>query len=95
MCRAAYPTDLSGTKYARLEPHLPRPAAGGRPRLWPLREILDAICYVVRTGCQWRALPRDFPRVGPRTNVRYSADVLPFYVERDPLVLPALLARRP
>jgi putative transposase len=61
MSRAAYPTDLSDAEYAYLAPHLPPPASRGRPRLRPLREILDAIFYVARTGCQWRLLPREFP----------------------------------
>ena len=37
------------------------PNANGRPRVHPLREILDAVCYVVRSGCTWRLLPHDFP----------------------------------
>ena len=45
------------------EGHLPVPKANGRPRLYPLREILDAIIfYVLRSGCGWRVLPHDdFP----------------------------------
>jgi putative transposase len=61
MSRAAYPTDLPDAEYACLAPYLPPPASRGRPSLRPLREILDAIFYVVRTGCQWRLLPREFP----------------------------------
>ena len=92
--RAPYPSDLSDREYHVLLPHSPAPAVFGRPWKHPLREILGGIFYVLRTGCQWRALPREVPRVGPRTNVRYIADVLPFYVERDPLALPALRCRR-
>ena len=61
MCRRTYPSDLSDAEYACLEPHLPRPLHPGRPRTHPLREILDAIFYVIRTGCQWRLLPHEFP----------------------------------
>ncbi len=61
MCRAAYSTDLSDAEYARLVPHLPPPSSRGRPRVRPLREILNGIFYVVRTGCQWRLLPWEFP----------------------------------
>lgn len=61
MSRKAYPTNLSDAEYACLAPHLLPPASRGRPRLRPLREVLDAIFYVVRTGCQWRLLPREFP----------------------------------
>jgi putative transposase len=59
--RKPYPTDLSDTEWAYLEPYLPAPKANGRPRLYPLREILNAIFYVVRSGCSWRLLPNDFP----------------------------------
>jgi putative transposase len=59
--RKAYQTDLSDAEWSCLEPHLPAPKANGRPRIYPLREILDAIFYVVRSGCAWRLLPHDFP----------------------------------
>jgi putative transposase len=59
--RKAYQTDLSDAEWSCLESHLPAPKANGRPRIYPLREILDAIFYVVRSGSQWRLLPHDFP----------------------------------
>src|SRR3569623_1402560 len=59
--RRTYPTDLSDAEWGCLEPHLPAPKATGRPRVYPLREILNAIFYVVRSGCSWRLLPHDFP----------------------------------
>jgi putative transposase len=59
--RRAYQTDLSDAEWACIEPHLPAPKAPGRPRVHPLREILDAIFYIVRSGCAWRLLPHDFP----------------------------------
>jgi putative transposase len=55
-----YDTDLTDEQYALLEPLLPRPKRTGRPRA-NLREVLNAILYLVRTGCQWRLLPHDFP----------------------------------
>lgn len=55
-----YDTDLTDEQYALLEPLLPRPKTTGRPRA-NLREVLNAILYLVRTGCQWRLLPHDFP----------------------------------
>src|SRR5215216_2009273 len=60
--RRPYPTDLSDAKWNYIEPHLPATNEHGRPRIHSLREILDAIFYVVRSGCQWRMLPHDFPR---------------------------------
>jgi putative transposase len=59
--RKTYHTDLSDTEWARIEPHLPIPKASGRPRVHPLREILNAIFYIVRSGCARRLLPHDFP----------------------------------
>ncbi len=55
-----YPSDLSDSQWALLEPHLPV-YPGGRPRTTDLRDVVDAIFYVLRTGCQWRFLPKDFP----------------------------------
>jgi putative transposase len=60
--RKPYPTDLSDAEWKYIEPHVPRPKGQGRPRIHSLREILDAIFYVLRSGCQWRLLPHDFPR---------------------------------
>src|SRR5918993_4943144 len=59
--RKPYPTDLSDAEWNHIEPHLPIPKEHGRPRIHSLREILDAIFYVLRSGCQWRLLPHDFP----------------------------------
>ena len=61
MERCAYASDLSDGEYACLTPYLPARKRSGRPRLRPLREVLNGIFYVVRTGCQWRLLPYDFP----------------------------------
>src|SRR5215203_4353577 len=59
--RKPYPTDLSDAEWSCLKPHLPTPKATGRPRLYSTREILDAVFYVLRSGCPWRLLPHDFP----------------------------------
>jgi putative transposase len=59
--RTAYQSDLSDAEWICLEPHLPAPKAYGRPRLHGPREILDAILYVLKSGCAWRLLPHDFP----------------------------------
>jgi putative transposase len=57
--RRPYPSDLSDGEYASLMAHLP--PGHSRPWKQPLRELLDGIFYVVRTGCQWRALPHEYP----------------------------------
>jgi putative transposase len=59
--RRAYQTDLSDAEWECIEPLMPTPPGVGRPRVHPLREILDAVFYVVRNGCAWRLLPHDFP----------------------------------
>lgn len=56
-----YPTDLTDTEWILIEPLLPRPAKRGRRRNVDLREVLNAIRYLARTGCGWRMLPKDFP----------------------------------
>ncbi len=56
-----YPSDLTDQQWAILEPLIPPAKPGGRPRTVDMRGVINAMCYVDRTGCQWRALPRDFP----------------------------------
>lgn len=56
-----YPSDLSDKQWAVVQPFIPEPKSGGRPVKYDRRVIVDAILYVMRTGCQWRALPHDFP----------------------------------
>jgi len=56
-----YPTDLSEDEWRCISPYLPEPKGQGRPRLHGLRAILDAVFYVLKSGCPWRLLPRDFP----------------------------------
>ena len=60
--RKPCPTDLSDAEWNYIEPHLPAPNGRGRPRTHDLREILNAVFYVLKSGCQWRLLPHDFPR---------------------------------
>src|SRR5215212_7262215 len=63
MRRSKYPTDLADSEWECLKAHLPvhEKRSRGRPRLHSLREILDAVFYVLKSGCPWRFLPRDFP----------------------------------
>ena len=53
-----YETDLTDAEWALIEPHMPKPRIRGRPREWPLREVLNAIFYVLRGGVAWRRLDR-------------------------------------
>ena len=61
MSRAAYPTDLTDEQWKWVEKQIPAPKSGGRPRTVDMRQILDAILYLVRGGIAWRLLPHDFP----------------------------------
>ena len=70
-----YASDLNDAEWLILSFFLPAPCRVGRPREVSLRAVLDAILYVLATGCQWRALPGDFP---PRSTVQYY-----FYLWRD------------
>ena len=57
-----YPTDLSDAEFRHIEPHLPAANRRGRPKTHAPREILNAVFfYVLKSGCPWRLLPREFP----------------------------------
>ena len=72
-----YPSDLTDAEWALVKPHIPPAKPGGRPRTTDMREAVNAILYLLRTGCPWRYLRRDgfpprstrvqhFPRVAAR-----------------------------
>ena len=62
--RKPYPSDLIDAEWAILEPLVPEAQSGGRPRTSDMREILNAIFYVLKGGIQWNMLPHDFPPKG-------------------------------
>src|SRR5215210_8280630 len=70
--RRPYPTDLTDEQWALIEPWLPPPAWTGRRRQLDLREVVNALLYLLRTGCQWRLLPHEFPNPN---SVRYYYDL--------------------
>ncbi len=55
-----YPSDVTDAQWALIEPHIPVDP-GRRPRTTNLRDVVDAIFSILRTGWQWRNLPKDFP----------------------------------
>lgn len=61
MERRAYATDLTDEEWEIIAPLVPAPLAGGRPPKWSRREIMNAVVYVLKTGCPWHLLPHDFP----------------------------------
>ncbi len=56
-----YASDTTDEEWALIEPHMPAKFRVGRPRETKMRAVLDAIFYIIETGCQWRMLPKDFP----------------------------------
>jgi transposase len=70
-----YASDMTDAEWRLLKPLLPRPRRLGRPRKTDLRRVVEATLYILSTGCQWRALPREFP---PYTTVQGY-----FYAWRD------------
>jgi putative transposase len=61
MNRPSYPTDLTDAQWKILQLLIPPPKPGGRPRATDMREVINAIFYLLRSGCAWRLLPHDFP----------------------------------
>ena len=70
-----YSSDLGDAEWAIIEPRLPQRRRLGRPPKTGMRSVVNALLYMVRTGCQWRQLPREFP---PYTTVQHY-----FYAWRD------------
>ena len=64
MKRIPYPSDVTDEQWRLIEPSIPSPKPGGRPRSVDLREVVNAVLYLSRTGCSWRQLPHDFPPWG-------------------------------
>jgi putative transposase len=61
MSRQPYPTDLTDAEWRSVERHVPAPTGMGRPRRHAVRDLLNAIFYLLRSGCAWRLLPHDLP----------------------------------
>ncbi len=66
MTRTSYPSDLTDVQWKLIEPLIPKPLPGGRPRTVEMRQMVNAILYINRSGNAWRMLPRDF---GPWSSV--------------------------
>ena len=67
-----YPSDLTDAEWALIEPISRRPSAGGNKRTVNLREIANGLMYILSTGCQWRAIPKDLP---PRSTLHDYFDL--------------------
>jgi len=64
MLNNGYPSDLTDDQWAVIGPMLPPAKPGGRPRTVDLRNVVDGILYLVRSGCAWRMLPLEYPPWG-------------------------------
>jgi transposase len=64
MARDGYPSDLTDVQWRLVERRIPAAKPGGRERSVDMREVMNGILYLVRTGCSWRQLPHDFPPWG-------------------------------
>ena len=63
-----YPSDLTDQEWALVKPEIPRAKRGGNKRSVDEREVINGLMYVLSTGCQWRAIPKDLP---PRSTVNH------------------------
>ncbi len=62
MTRLPYPSDVNDQEWDYIEPHVAQKQGPGRKRTINIREVVNALCYMTKTGCQWRMLPHDFPK---------------------------------
>ena len=65
-----YPSDLTDAEWAHIEPLIPPGKPGGGKRRVAIREVINGVMYILSTGCQWRALPKDLP---PRSTVQITS----------------------
>jgi transposase len=63
-----YPSDLTDEEWALVRPEIPRAKRGGNKRTVDVREVVNGLMYVLSTGCQWRAIPKDLP---PRSTINH------------------------
>lgn len=63
-----YPSDLTDEEWALVKPEIPRAKRGGNKRTVNVREVVNGLMYVLSTGCQWRAIPKDLP---PRSTINH------------------------
>src|SRR4051794_31046935 len=62
MTRQRYPSDLSDEQWAEIQRYIPACKPGGRPRAVDMREVVNGMLYILRSGCSWRMMPHDLPK---------------------------------
>ena len=73
--RLRYPSDVTDQEWELIEPLIPPAKRGGNKRTVDLREIVNGLMYVLSTGCQWRAIPRDLPPRSERARLSRSLEL--------------------
>ena len=82
-----YPSDLTDAEWAHIEPLIPPGKPGGGKRRVAIREVINGVMYILSTGCQWRALPKDLP---PRSTVHDYLGLWNWDGTLDRIAAPAL-----
>ena len=72
MPRLPYDSDLNDQEYECIAPYIAQKSGPGRKRTIDIREVVNALCYMTRTGCQWRMLPHDLPPWQPVAYYYYT-----------------------
>ncbi len=72
-----YPSDLTDDEWALIEPLIPPAKRGGNKRRVNVREVVNGLMYLLSTGCQWRAIPKDLPPRSMGTPARRAARIIP------------------
>jgi transposase len=86
--RLRYPSDLTDAEWVHVEPLIPSARTGGNKRRVNVREIVNGIMYILSTGCQWRAIPKDLP---PRSTLFDHLDVWSFDGRLDRSIMRSML----
>jgi hypothetical protein len=76
MARKLYTTDLTDQQWHILKPLIPTSKAGGRPRMVNIREVVNAIFYILAGGCAWRLLPQDKRHLGLQFTITFDVGAL-------------------
>ena len=72
-----YPSDLTDSEWGHVEPLIPPAKRGGRKSKADVREVVNGIMYVLSTGCQWRYVPKDLPRLFRSVDLRWHVGEYP------------------
>ena len=75
-----YPSDLTDDEWALVKPFIPPPKPGGGKRRTDMRAVMNGVMYILSTGCQWRYLPKDFPRTARSTTTSSGGNAMACWI---------------